>query len=82
MDLALFIDSIGNCKVYRRFSFFWWGGSTSRGGYVGGSFHGETFHGGTEFSIKGTLDFQALLKKDQTLQKKQQVSSAQSKEQD
>ena len=57
--------SIGYLEVYRRFQerFFLVVGGGGVRGYVGGSFHEGSFHGGRDIAMKGTLDFPALFKK-------------------
>ena len=69
--------SIGYLEVYRRFQgrfFLVVGGGGLVRGYVGGSFHEGSFHGGRDIAMKGAPDFPALLKKrSEIYYKKKQV---------
>ena len=49
-------------EVFRRF-FSGSGREGWVGGYVGGSVHEGSFHGGRDIAMKGTPDFPALFKK-------------------
>ena len=61
----MFTYSNGYWEVYRRFQgdFFGLGGDLRGEGYMGGYFHGETSHGGSEFQLRWRKIFEHYLKK-------------------